>query len=65
MNLSDMSKEIREILGISQSKLAQMIGTNQTKISFIENGFAPPQQEIYDKISLLYNKCKQRERENK
>lgn len=57
MNVGSMSKAIREILDINQYKLAQMVGTNQTKISLIENGFAPPQKEISDKILKLYNKC--------
>ena len=58
MNLSNISKNIRASLKISQKKLADMIGTNQTKISFIEAGFIPPQKELIEKLHKLHNETK-------
>lgn len=58
MNLAEMTKNVRKVLGLNQYELAKLIGTNQTKISFIENGFIPPQKEIIEEIISLYNKNK-------
>lgn len=42
MTLANMAKAIRQETGMSQKQLAEMIGTNQTEVSFIERGFIPP-----------------------
>ena len=42
MSLADMTKTIRQETGMSQKQLAEMIGSNQTEVSFIERGFIPP-----------------------
>lgn len=42
MELKEMCKVVRSSLNITQYQLADMIGTNQTEISFIERGFIPP-----------------------
>ena len=42
MTLANMAKSIRQETGMSQKKLAEMIGSNQTEVSFIERGFIPP-----------------------
>lgn len=41
MTIEEMCKAIRKELGISQYKIADLIGTNQTTVSFIERGFIP------------------------
>ena len=43
MTLANMAKAIRQETGISQKQLAEMIGTNQTEVSFIERGVYPSQ----------------------
>ena len=42
MTLANMAKTIRQETGMSQKQLAEMIGSNQTEVSFIERGFIPP-----------------------
>lgn len=54
MTLAQMSKEVRERLRMSQEKLAQLVGTNQTEISFIERGFIPNDCEKILKIEQLF-----------
>ena len=48
MTLANMAKIIRQETGISQKQLAEMIGSNQTEVSFIERGFIPlnPEKQI-------------------
>lgn len=41
--ISEMCKAIRKERQITQYVLADLIGTNQTEISFIERGFIPSQ----------------------
>ena len=41
MTYAEISKAVRETLKISQETLADMIGSNQTEISFLERGFVP------------------------
>lgn len=54
MQLSEMCKEIRRVLRISQKKLAEMIGSNQTEVSFIERGFIPEKTKKIEAIHILF-----------
>lgn len=55
MELQEMCKTIRRKAGFSQKKLAGLIGTTQTEISFIERGFIPPHEERVKIIEKMYN----------
>lgn len=55
MKLKDMCKCARQALKLSQKKFAEMIGTTQTEISFIENGFIPPNKNKAIAIMKIYN----------
>ena len=55
MLLADMAKTIRQETGMSQKQLAEMIGTNQTEVSFIERGFIPPAPEKQIAILNIFN----------
>ena len=59
-DLAQIIREAREIMNISQRKLAELVGTNQTEISFIERGFIPSEEKI-DAIYKLYIKSKKGE----
>lgn len=52
--LAEMCKEARKAMKLSQKKFAELVGTNQTEISFIERGFIPLQKEKIDRIEYLY-----------
>ena len=57
-----MCKWIRETEKISQYKLADLLETTQTNVSFIERGFIPPER-LQKKIIILFEltyerKCK-------
>lgn len=54
MNLATICKIIRKRLGITQYGLADMIGTNQTEISFIERGFIPRDENKISALCRLY-----------
>ena len=56
MNLAWITKETRQRMGVSQAKFAELVGSNQTEISFIERGFIPNDQDKMDKIYELYYK---------
>ncbi len=47
---------IRECAGISQLKLAQMLGTSQTWITRFERGLSPIPEEIAEKVALALPK---------
>ena len=55
MTLANMAKAIRQETGISQKQLAEMIGTNQTEVSFIERGFIPLNPEKQIAIENIFN----------
>ena len=55
MSLADMTKTIRQETGMSQKQLAEMIGTNQTEVSFIERGFIPLNPEKQIAIENIFN----------
>ena len=55
MSLADMTKTIRQETGMSQKQLAEMIGSNQTEVSFIERGFIPPAPEKQIAILNIFN----------
>ena len=55
MTLANMAKSIRQEMGISQKQLAEMIGTNQTEVSFIERGFIPLNPEKQIAIENIFN----------
>ena len=55
VELSKMSIEIRKFLKISQKKLAIIVVSTQTEISFIEKGFIPPNKNKIKQIQGLYN----------
>lgn len=56
-SLQEMCRRVRQKKGWTQYHLATALGTTQTEVSFIENGFIPPDvskaQHIYD----LYRGC--------
>lgn len=51
--ISEMCKIIRRERQITQYALANLIGTNQTEVSFIERGFIPSADKIVA-ITQLY-----------
>ena len=55
MTLANMAKTIRQETGISQKQLAEMIGSNQTEVSFIERGFIPLNPEKQIAIENIFN----------
>lgn len=55
MTLADMAKAIRQEKGMSQKQLAEMIGSNQTEVSFIERGFIPLDPEKQIAILNIFN----------
>lgn len=59
--LSEISKELRKIRGWSQKKLADVIGTTQTEISFLERGFIPVDSEKVYRLKKEYENAKFRE----
>jgi transcriptional regulator with XRE-family HTH domain len=58
MKLAEMCREARESMRLSQSKFAQLIGTNQTEVSFIERGFVPSDKEKVKAIENLFKEAK-------
>ena len=63
MTLANMAKAIRQETGISQKQLAEMIGTNQTEVSFIERGFIPFSPEKQIAILNIFNEVIKGEKE--
>lgn len=61
--LAEMCKVARTEMGLSQSKFAVVVGTNQTEISFIERGFVPQDQEKINVIKKLYQGATNEQRE--
>ena len=55
MLLADMAKTIRQETGMSQKQLGEMIGSNQTEVSFIERGFIPLNPEKQIAILKIFN----------
>lgn len=55
MLLADMVKTIRQETGMSQKQLGEMIGSNQTEVSFIERGFIPHAPEKQIAIENIFN----------
>ena len=51
-------------MGISQKQLAEMIGSNQTEVSFIERGFIPHASEKQTAILKIFNEIIKGEKEN-
>lgn len=51
--LKDVCYAVRKHMRISQRELAQLIGSTQTEISFIEKGFVPPDKQKVSNIYLL------------
>ena len=64
MTLANMAKAIRQETGISQKQLAEMIGSNQTEVSFIERGFIPLNPEKQIAILKIFNLVVKGEKEN-
>ena len=64
MLLANMAKAIRQETGISQKQLAEMIGSNQTEVSFIERGFIPLNPEKQIAIENIFNLVVKGEKEN-
>ena len=64
MSLADMMKTIRQETGMSQKQLAEMIGSNQREVSFIERGFIPPAPEKQIAILKIFNLVVKGEKEN-
>ena len=64
MTLANMAKSIRQETGISQKQLAEMIGSNQTEVSFIERGFISLNPEKQIAIENIFNLVVKGEKEN-
>ena len=64
MTLANMAKAIRQETGISQKQLAEMIGSNQTEVFFIERGFIPLNPEKQIAIENIFNLVVKGEKEN-
>ena len=64
MLLADMVKTIRQETGMSQKQLGEMIGSNQTEVSFIERGFIPLNPEKQIAIENIFNEVIKGEKEN-
>lgn len=64
MSLADMAKTIRQETGMSQKQLAEMIGSNQTEVSFIERGVIPQDPEKQIAILNIFNLVIKGEKEN-
>ena len=64
MTLANMAKTIRQETGMSQKQLAEMIGSNQTEVSFIERGFIPLNPEKQIAIENIFNEVIKGEKEN-
>ena len=64
MTLANMAKIIRQETGMSQKQLAEMIGTNQTEVSFIERGFISQDPEKQIAILKIFNEVINGEKEN-
>ena len=62
MSLADMAKTIRQETGMSQKQLGEMIGSNQTEVSFIERGFIPLNPEKQTSILNIFNEVIKGER---
>ena len=56
-NAKTMSKEIRKALNVTQKRLAALLDTNQTEISFIERGFIPSEERIKQLRCYYENYC--------
>ena len=54
--LAEMCKAVRKATHLSQIKMAELIETNQTEISFIEQGFIPEDKDKIDRIKELYER---------
>ena len=64
MTLANVAKTIRQETGMSQKQLAEMIGSNQTEVSFIERGFIPTAPEKQIAILQIFNEVIKGEKEN-
>ena len=64
MTLANMAKAIRQETGMSQKQLGEMIGTNQTEVSFIERGFIPSAPEKQRVLLNIFNEIIKGEKEN-
>ena len=56
MELKEICKAVRQKMGLTQREFGRLIGTTQTEISFVENGFIPPHIERVAEIQRLYHK---------
>ena len=65
MSLADMAKTIRQETGMSQKQLGEMIGSNQTEVSFIERGFIPLNPEKQIAIENIFNEVIKEENNKK
>ena len=52
--LAEMCKTARAERKLTQTKFAELVGTNQTEISFIERGFIPEDKKKIQNIIKLY-----------
>ncbi len=55
MELAEKCKKVRQIYNLSQKELAELVGSNQTEISFIERGFIPI-TGVKNQIEELYQR---------
>lgn len=54
LTLAEKCQVIRIKMRISQAKMAKLVGTNQTEISFVERGFLPRDCAKIEKIEALW-----------
>lgn len=62
-DLSDVCYNVRTEMRMSQKRFAELIGSTQTEVSFIESGFIPKSNEKIKKIYQLEAECKRTEKE--
>jgi DNA-binding XRE family transcriptional regulator len=55
MSLAEMCRELRSVWKMSQYRFAEIVGTTQTEISFIENGFVPRDPNKVKTINDLFH----------
>ena len=57
VTLAEKCLVARKANKMSQKKFAELIGTNQTEISFIERGFLPQSPKKVNAINRYYQEC--------
>lgn len=53
MKIAENLKKLREAAGLSQAELAKRVGTNQSMIAHIENGFKIPSLALTVELAFV------------